>query len=197
MPHWLDSWHAIDCTSTMVNLNSVGRSFYVLSNILLGIKHKKGNKKVHQGKKSLVKKYLIPTIHINIWQHLKGQELTLDNMFDISVSCQSPLSATQLSSSVCRMVVVFLSPGPVTGRRTAWMPVMRGTVRQVILSSYFLLSRHFASPWDYLEQAFKQFASWSSIIYLSHAMLHCIYLSYLIWLVMIFIFSLHSSPHLS
>ena len=45
----------------MVNLNSVGRSFYVLSNILLGIKHKKGNKKVHRGKKSLFKKYFIPT----------------------------------------------------------------------------------------------------------------------------------------
>ena len=36
----------------MVNLNSVGRSFYVLSNILLGIKHKKGNTKVPQGQKS-------------------------------------------------------------------------------------------------------------------------------------------------
>ena len=125
----LDRRHAITKTVlTMVNLNSVGRSFYVLSNILLGIKHKKGNEKVHQGKKSLFNKYLIPT--------MLRQRLTI-TMFDISLCWQSPQSATQPSSSVCRMVAVSRRPGPATERRTVWMPAMRGTVRQVMLTSNF------------------------------------------------------------
>ena len=101
-------------------------------------------KRYIRGRNLYLKKYLIPTININN-QHNNvilregGKGWRVDNlkMFYISVSCQSPMSATQLSSSVSRMGGVSQSPGPVTERRTVWMPVMKGTVRQVILSSNF------------------------------------------------------------
>ena len=172
----------------MVNLNSVGRSFYVLSNILLGIKHKKGNEKVHQGKKSLLNKYLIPT--------MLRQRVTI-TMFDISVCWQSLQSATQPSSSVCRMAAVSRSPGPATERRTVWMPVMRGTVRQVILSSNFL-SQNNIETFSHSRSLRLFRAGFQAICKLkpNYLFITCkasLYLFIIFDLVMTFIFSLHSA----
>ena len=122
--------------STMVNLNSVGRSFYVLSNILLGIKHKKGNTRYIRGRNLSLKKVISinkSTFNVHLRECVEGTRV--EKIFDIYFWCQSPVSATQPSSSACRTVVVSQSPGPVTVRRTAWMPVMKETVRQVILLS--------------------------------------------------------------
>ena len=62
--------------------------------------------------------------------------------------------------------------------------------------------RHSTRPWDYLGPAFKQFASWSSIIYLSHETLHWglrlfILFGLLTSHVRKLIFPLYYSPHLS
>ena len=149
IPHWLDSRHTISkycipwLTSTLLGAASM---FYPIFCWVSSIR-KVINKKVHRGKKSLFKKYLIPT-NVILREGGKGWRVDIMNMFDISVSCQSPMSATQLSSSVSRMVGVSQSPGPVTGRRTAWMPVMKETVRQVILLSQTSQNNSKVSQWD-------------------------------------------------